>query len=109
MCGFVVKVKNAQDAGAIAVIVADNVLGSIRRPDWAAPIRRSRFRPAASRCRRQRDQGACWLTQTVNVTLGLDLSILAGTDRVKGLMMVAALESGGAGLVDLPLGYGGDP
>ena len=27
-CGFIVKVKNAQDAGAIAVIVADNVAGS---------------------------------------------------------------------------------
>jgi len=27
-CGFIVKVKNAQDAGAIAVIVADNAVGS---------------------------------------------------------------------------------
>jgi hypothetical protein len=27
-CGFVVKVKNAQNAGAIAVVVADNVAGS---------------------------------------------------------------------------------
>ncbi|HEY6400552.1 MAG TPA: PA domain-containing protein, partial [Blastocatellia bacterium] len=26
-CGFIVKVKNAQDAGAVAVIVADNVAG----------------------------------------------------------------------------------
>jgi hypothetical protein len=28
LCAFVVKVKNAQDAGAIAVLVADNVAGS---------------------------------------------------------------------------------
>jgi hypothetical protein len=28
VCGFVVKVKNAQDAGAKAVIIADNVAGS---------------------------------------------------------------------------------
>ena len=27
-CGFVVKVKNAQNAGAIAVVVADNVAGA---------------------------------------------------------------------------------
>jgi PA domain-containing protein len=28
-CGFVVKVKNAQDAGAVGVIVADNVAGAV--------------------------------------------------------------------------------
>ena len=46
-CNFVVKVKNAQNAGAIAVLVADNV------PDnppagLGGGIRRSRSRPRAS-------------------------------------------------------------
>src|SRR6185295_3876942 len=27
-CGFIVKVKNAQDAGAIGVLIADNVTGA---------------------------------------------------------------------------------
>ena len=31
-CGFTIKVKNAQDAGAIAVIVADNIAGSPPAP-----------------------------------------------------------------------------
>ena len=30
LCGFTVKVKNAQDAGAIGVLVADNVGGAGR-------------------------------------------------------------------------------
>ena len=40
ICGFTVKVKNAQDAGAIGVLIADNVADR-RRPGSAASIRRS--------------------------------------------------------------------
>jgi hypothetical protein len=41
-CGFVVKVKNAQNAGAVAVVIADNAAGS----PPATP--RSRSRPSGS-------------------------------------------------------------
>jgi hypothetical protein len=90
-CGFVVKVKNAQDAGAIAVIVADNVLADppagLGGADPTITIPSGRITlPAGNTIK------GLLGTQTVNVTLGLDLSILAGTDRVKGLMMVAALN-----------------
>ena len=84
--------KNAQDAGAIAVLVADNVLGSIRRPArWRRSDDHDSVGPHHA-CRPATRSRRLLATQTVNVTLGLDLSILAGTDRVKGLMMVAALN-----------------
>ena len=41
-CGFVGKVKKAQDLGARMVIVATTLRGP--RPPWAVPTRRSRFR-----------------------------------------------------------------
>jgi PA domain-containing protein len=90
-CGFVVKVKNAQDAGAIAVIVADNVLADppagLGGADPTITIPSGRITlPAGNAIR------TALTTGPVNVTLGLDMSILAGTDRVKGLMMVAALN-----------------
>jgi hypothetical protein len=90
-CTFVVKVKNAQDAGAIAVLAADNVLADppagLGGADPTITIPSGRITlPAGNAIK------ALLGTQTVNVTLGLDMSILAGTDRVKGLMMVAALN-----------------
>jgi hypothetical protein len=91
VCTFVVKVKNAQDAGAIAVMAADNVLADppagLGGADPTITIPSGRITlPAGNAIK------ALLGTQTVNVTLGLDMSILAGTDRVKGLMMVAALN-----------------
>ena len=41
VCTFVAKVKKAQDAGAVTVIVANNIAGPPTRA-WAAPIPRSR-------------------------------------------------------------------
>jgi len=55
-CGFIVKVKNAQNAGAIGVLVADNVPGR-RRPDWAGRIQRSRSVGPDLPGRRQHHQG----------------------------------------------------
>jgi PA domain-containing protein len=91
VCTFVVKVKNAQDAGAIAVLAADNVLADppagLGGADPTITIPSGRITlPAGNAIK------AALATGTVNVTLGLDMSILAGTDRVKGLMMVAALN-----------------
>ncbi len=90
-CAFTVKVKNAQNAGAIAVLAADNVLADppagLGGADPTITIPSGRITlPAGNAIK------ALLVTQTVNATMALDLSILAGTDRVKGLMMVAALN-----------------
>ncbi len=50
VCGFALKVKNAQNAGAIGVIIQDNVAGSPALT-WAAPTTPSRSRRCASRWR----------------------------------------------------------
>jgi hypothetical protein len=88
-CGFIVKVKNAQDAGAKAVIIGDNVLAlpapGLGGADPTITIPSVRISlPDANAIR------TALTTTNVNVTLKLDLSILAGTDRVKRLMMVNA-------------------
>jgi hypothetical protein len=88
-CAFTVKVKNAQDAGAIAVLVADNVLDApppgLGGADPTITIPSARVTlPDGTAIR------AALGTGTVNVTLRIDRSILAGTDRVKGLMMLNA-------------------
>lgn len=90
-CIFTVKVKNAQNAGAIAVLAADNVLADppagLGGADPTITIPSGRITlPAGNAIKAQ------LLNGNVNVTLALDMSILAGTDRVKGLMMVAALN-----------------
>jgi hypothetical protein len=89
-CGFAVKVKNAQNAGAIAVIVADNVVG-------LPPAGISGFDPTitiASGRVTLADGNAikAALVGPVTAKLALDKSVRAGTDRVKGLAMVAALD-----------------
>jgi hypothetical protein len=77
-CGFTVKVKNAQIAGAVAVLVANNVAGSppaglggsdatITIPSVLITL------PDANTIKAQ-------LGGTVNATLGVDLSVLAGAN-----------------------------
>ena len=88
-CGFVVKVKNAQNAGAIAVLIGDNVAGSppggLGGSDPTITISSARISLADANAVRANLPG-------VIVRLGLDMSILAGTDRVRGLMLLAALD-----------------
>ena len=90
ICAFAIKVKNAQDAGAVAVLIADNVAGSppagLGGVDPTITISSGRITLADGNTIKAN------LGTGVRVTLGLDLSILAGTDRQKGLMMVAALD-----------------
>jgi hypothetical protein len=76
-CGFVVKVKNAQNAGAIAVLVADNAAGSppggLGGADPTITIPSVRITiDAGAAIRTALASGA------VNVTLGLDMSVYAG-------------------------------
>jgi hypothetical protein len=90
-CGFIVKVKNAQNAGAIAAIIADNVV-SLPAPglggaDPTITITSVRISlPDGNAIK------ASVGTGTVTVRLGLDMTVLAGTDRVEGLMMLAAFN-----------------
>lgn len=90
-CTFVVKVKNAQNAGALAVLIADNVAGGpppgLGGADATITIPSGRITLADGNAIK-----AALGSGTVTVKMALDLSVLAGTDRVRGLMMLAALD-----------------
>jgi len=78
-CGFVVKVKNAQNAGAIAVLIADIVAGSppagLGGADPTITIPSARISLAdGNRVKTALAAG------TVNATLGVNLNIRAGAD-----------------------------
>ena len=85
-CGFVVKVKNAQNAGAIAVIVADNAAGGppagLGGADPTINIPSVRITLADG----QKIKVALG-SGIVNVTLGVDPAVRAGADRT-GLAML---------------------
>ena len=89
-CTFVIKVKNAQNAGAVAVLIADNAPGS--PPTGLGGVDPTITIPSGRITQADGNAIKTSLGTTVRVTLGLDLSILAGIDRQKGLMMVAALN-----------------
>jgi len=87
-CGFVVKVKNAQNAGAIAVIVADNAAGSppggLGGVDPTITIPSARVTQADGNALK-----AALGSGTVNVTLGLNPAVRAGADPA-GLALLYA-------------------
>jgi hypothetical protein len=78
-CGFVVKAKNAQNAGAIAVLIADNVAGSppagMAGVDPTVTIPSVRITLANGNAIK-----AALGSGTVNVTMGVNLSVRAGAD-----------------------------
>jgi hypothetical protein len=77
-CGFIVKVKNAQNAGAIGVLVADNVAGGppagLGGTDPTITIPSVRITLADGTTIRAAIPGG------VNATLSVDLSVYAGAD-----------------------------
>lgn len=79
-CGFVVKVKNAQNAGAIAVIVADNVAGGppagLGGADPTITIPSVRISLADGNT----IKAQLAVPAVVSATLGLDLSVRAGAN-----------------------------
>ncbi|MEO8217840.1 MAG: PA domain-containing protein [Acidobacteriota bacterium] len=88
-CGFTIKVKNAQDAGAIGVLIADNVLsepapglGGVD-PTITIPSGRVSL-PDGNEIKAN--------LPAVRLTLSIDTSVLAGTDRIQGLMMLASFN-----------------
>jgi hypothetical protein len=90
-CTFTIKVKNAQDAGAIAVIAADNVAGSpppgLGGADPTITIPSGRITLADGNALKSALSGG-----VVNVTMKVDNSILAGTDRINKLALLATFD-----------------
>jgi hypothetical protein len=88
-CGFVVKVKNAQNAGAVAALIADNVVSlppaGLGGSDPTITITSGRISLPDANAIKASLPG-------VTVRMLADDSILAGTDRVRGLMMLAAFN-----------------
>jgi hypothetical protein len=77
-CGFVVKVKNAQIAGAVAVVVADNAPGPVAGMGGADPtivIPSVRITLADGNTIKAQLGSAI-----VDATVGLNTAVLAGTD-----------------------------
>jgi PA domain-containing protein len=88
-CGFIVKVKNAQNAGAIAVLVADNVAGSPPAglggadPTITIPSVRVTL-PDGNAIKAALSSGA------VNVTLGVDMTVRQGAEPATGKTLLYA-------------------
>ena len=85
-CGFTVKVKNAQNAGAIAVLVADNVAGGppagLGGADATIVIPSVRITQADGAGIR-----TALASGPVSVLLGVDLSIRAGADTANRALL----------------------
>ena len=77
-CTFTVKVKNAQNAGAIAVLVADNAAGS--PPAGLGGSDSTIVIPAVRITLADGNTIKAQLASGVNATLTVDLSVLAGAD-----------------------------
>jgi hypothetical protein len=78
-CGFVIKVKNAQNAGAIGVLIADNVAGSppagMAGVDATITIPSVRISLANGNAIK-----AALASGTVNATMGVNPNVRAGAD-----------------------------
>jgi hypothetical protein len=77
-CGFVVKAKNAQNAGAVAVVVADNAAGA--PPAGLGGVDPTVTIPAVRITITDAALIKAQIASGVNVSLGLDLSRVAGAD-----------------------------
>jgi hypothetical protein len=85
-CGFTAKVKNAQNAGAIAVIIADNVAGGppagLGGADPTITIPSVRITQADGAAIR-----AALGSATVSAVLGVDLTVRSGADRLGRVLL----------------------
>jgi len=97
-CTFVIKVKNAQNAGAIAVVVADNAAGS--PPAGMAGVDPTITIPSV---RISQPNGnalkAALISGTVNVTVGVNPAVRAGADPAgRALIYTPVPVAGGSSL-----------
>jgi hypothetical protein len=86
-CGFIVKVKNAQDAGALAVVVADNAAGG--PPAGLGGVDATIVIPSARIMLPDGNILKAALGAGVNVTLGVEAAMYLGTDEQDRLQMNA--------------------
>jgi hypothetical protein len=86
-CGFVVKVKNAQNAGAIGVIIADNAAGS-PPPDLGGADPTITI-PSVRVTLQDGNTIKAQLASGVNVTLSKDFSVRAGADSNNRMLINA--------------------
>lgn len=77
-CAFTVKVKNAQDAGAVAVLVVNNVPGT--PPDGLGGADPTIAIPSARISLADGNAIKAQLASGVRATLGVDMAVLAGAD-----------------------------
>ena len=103
-CGFAVKVKNAQNAGAIGVVVANNVAGG--PPGGMAGVDPTITIPSVLITQADANAIKAQLANSASVsgTLGVNLGILAGADA-QNVPLLYTPGSCNAGLDDLALGY----
>ena len=97
-CGFVVKAKNAQDAGAVGAIIYNNAANAAAGPPGMAGVDPTVIIPTVSL---SRTDGLSIVGQLPNVTafIGKDLSIRAGADAVgkARLFMPNPVQGGSSG------------
>jgi hypothetical protein len=88
-CGFVVKVKHAQDAGAIAVLIADNTAAN--PPGGIAGIDPTITIPSVRIALRDGNLVRTALgSQTVNVTIGINATVQLGSEPGSGNVLLYA-------------------
>jgi hypothetical protein len=87
-CGFAIKVKNLQNAGAVAVLIADNVAGSppagMSGVDPTITIPAVRISLANGNALK-----SALASGTVNVTLGVNLAVRAGANPAGRVLLNA--------------------
>jgi hypothetical protein len=97
ICTFAVKTKNAQNAGAIAVVVADNAAGS--PPAGLAGVDPTITIPTVRISLPNGNTLKAALASGVNVTIGLNPSIRAGADQAgRALLYTPVPVAGGSSL-----------
>ena len=98
-CGFIVKVKNCQDAGATAVLVADNAAGSppagLGGADPTITIPSVRITQADGNT----IKGQLAIPATVNASLLLDLTLRAGADATDRALLYTPLPVQGGSTI----------
>ncbi|NQD35953.1 peptidase [Permianibacter sp. IMCC34836] len=91
VCGFTIKVKNAQDAGAIGVIIADNVAGTppagLGGADPSITIPSARITLADATLLRTALKTRSRTSSALKVNLGVNPNQLAGADTAGRVMM----------------------
>ncbi len=96
-CTFVVKTKNAQNAGAIAVVVADNAAGS--PPAALAGVDPTITIPTVRISLPNGNALKAALGAGVNVTVGLNTSLRAGADQANHALLYTPVPvTGGSSL-----------